>query len=350
MTQEYTPVAPGRRRFIEQIGGATAAAVAASAIGIPSLTLGGSSNALGAEVGPLNDNQRANKAYQFRHKAALDEMNLSLPTHPDNGDEERYTKRIGNYSKGLPHNALGEVDLSAYNALLHAMATGAPSDFDAIALGGTFKQTNPQSALAFELDAADSHHLGCPAPPAFASEDEAAEMCEVYWQALTRDVSLSQYGSELLTIAAINDLSQFAKFSGLNGGNLFRGQTAGDLIGPYVSQFLWKPFSFGSLPNVTQQYRTTVAGDDHMTAYSTWLKIQNGMPASVGNTFDGTRRFIRNGRDLGEWVHRDFTYQGFLGRHLNSLELRTKCPRRRQPLQDLSESDWFRDVRESTHP
>ena len=155
MAQEYTPVAPGRRRFMEQIGGATAAAVVASTIGIPSLTLVESSNALGAEVGPLNDNQRANKAYQFRHKAALDEMNLSLPTQPDNGDEERYAKRIGNYSKGLPHNGLGEVDLSAYNALLHAMATGAPSDFDAIALGGTFKQTNPQSALAFELDAAD---------------------------------------------------------------------------------------------------------------------------------------------------------------------------------------------------
>ena len=163
-------------RLTGSLNAETAAAVVASTIGIPSLTLVESSNALGAEVGPLNDNQRANKAYQFRHKAALDEMNLSLPTQPDNGDEERYPKRIGNYSKGLPHNALGEVDLSAYNALLHAMATGAPSDFDAVALGGSLKQTNPQSALAFELDAADSHHLACPAPPAFASEDEAEHL------------------------------------------------------------------------------------------------------------------------------------------------------------------------------
>src|SRR6266508_6966520 len=50
-----------------------------------------------------------------------------------------------------------------------------------------------------------------------------------------------------------------------------------------------------------------------MTDYGTWLSIQNGLPTNVGNTFDPTPRHIRNGRDLAEWVHRDFTYQGFLG-------------------------------------
>ena len=27
---------------------------------------------------------------------------------------------------------------------------------------------------------------------------------------------------------------------------------------------------------------------------------------------DSTPRFMRSGRDLAEWLHRDFTYQGFL--------------------------------------
>lgn len=42
------------------------------------------------------------------------------------------------------------------------------------------------------------------------------------------------------------------------------------------------------------------------------MNIQNGQPASVGNTIDPAVRFLRNGRDLGEWVHRDFQPQGYL--------------------------------------
>jgi membrane-associated phospholipid phosphatase len=44
----------------------------------------------------------------------------------------------------------------------------------------------------------------------------------------------------------------------------------------------------------------------------TWLNIQNGKTPASGNTFDPTPRYIRNGRDLAEYVHRDFSYQAFL--------------------------------------
>lgn len=64
---------------------------------------------------------------------------------------------------------------------------------------------------------------------------------------------------------------------------------------------------------IIQQYRTTVAGDDHLTLYQNWLNIQNGLPPTTQNEFDPTPRYIRNGRDLGEFVHRDFPYQGVLG-------------------------------------
>jgi len=63
---------------------------------------------------------------------------------------------------------------------------------------------------------------------------------------------------------------------------------------------------------IVQRYRTTLAGDDHMTDYGVWLKIQNGMPPTTANKSDPTSRYIRNGRDLAEFVHRDFTYQAFL--------------------------------------
>jgi membrane-associated phospholipid phosphatase len=148
-------------------------------------------------------------------------------------------------------------------------------------------------------------------PPRFADEECAGEMAEDYWRALTRDIPFSQYGQEPLTLAAINDLNRFSGYEGVNGENILRGEFPGDSTGPYVSQFLLQPYILGSTP-VQQLYRTPVAGNDHLTSYQSWLDIQNGRPPAAGATFDSTFRFIRNGRDMAEWAHRDFSYQGFL--------------------------------------
>jgi len=49
-----------------------------------------------------------------------------------------------------------------------------------------------------------------------------------------------------------------------------------------------------------------------MTAYPEWRAIQHGLPPTRVTVLDPTPRYLRNGRDLGEYVHRDFTYQAFL--------------------------------------
>ena len=113
--------------------------------------------------------------------------------HPNNQDENLYPNKLGNYSKGLPHNDDGTVVLSAYNALLQAINSGSPADFDAIPLGGTHGLTNPQSGLAFDLQGPDAHAFVQPPAPAFASRAQAAEISENYWMALLRDVPYSQY-------------------------------------------------------------------------------------------------------------------------------------------------------------
>ena len=79
--------------------------------------------------------------------------------------------------------------------------------------------------------------------------------------------------------------------------------------GPYVSQFLVQPYPLGSTPT-EQRYRTTAAGSDHLVSYGAWLAVQNGQPPTTSARYDPTPRFLRNGRDLGEWSHRDFSYQG----------------------------------------
>src|SRR5258706_571709 len=84
---------------------------------------------------------------KLRVSAARTEGARPLPAHPTKGDEARYaTTRIGSYPKGLPHNALGEVDPAAYAALLGALASGRPADFEAIPMGGAGKFADPQSS------------------------------------------------------------------------------------------------------------------------------------------------------------------------------------------------------------
>jgi membrane-associated phospholipid phosphatase len=309
MRKPNTSEMPSRRGFLGSVCGVTAASLVAGSAGLPALAFSGDANA--SVVSPTSPGDRANRAYQFRHKAALDLKKMPLPPHPVNGDDGAYASFIGSYSKGLPHNALGEVTPAAYEALMHALKTGDPADFDRVPAGGTVKQTHPQSAYCYELDGVDPNCLAVPAPPAFSGEDAAAELCELYWQALARDIPFSRYGTDPLIARAVKDLRQFRKFAGVDASSIFRGDTPGELVGPYISQFLLKPYNFGAQP-VTQRFRTTLPGNDFMTRYDEWLKIQNGGAPTALQTFDSKLRHVRNGRDLTEWVHQDFTYQGFL--------------------------------------
>jgi hypothetical protein len=257
-----------------------------------------------------------------RVEAARNERQLPLPDHPSNGDEARFANRIASYSKGLPHNALGEVDLSAYGALTAALSSGANADFEQIPMGcldpaRQRRLVNPQAGLAFDLEGADCHHLGIHAAPTFSSAQQAGELVELYWMALLRDVPFVQYPAHPLADAAAADLSTLSDFRGPKiGGSvtrdtLFRGFTPGDLSGPYISQFLLKPIPFGA-QLIEQSMRTVVAGVDYVTNYNDWLDIENGCAPLVTDHFDGQRPpYIRNGRDLGQWVHVDVVFQGY---------------------------------------
>ena len=52
-----------------------------------------------------------------------------------------------------------------------------------------------------------------------------------------------------------------------------------------------------------------------MTDYAQWLAVQNGAPAGQIR-FDPTRRYIRNGRDLSQWVHIDVLFQAYFNAFL----------------------------------
>jgi hypothetical protein len=182
-------------------------------------------------------------------------------------------------------------------------------------MGGGVRLTNPQAGLAFDLEGADSHHLTMRPAPALASAEAAGELGELYWMALARDVHFSDYDGDPTIAAAAVDLSAFTDFRGPKTGGrvdaqtIFRGSTPGDLLGPYLSQFLWLDIPMGAL-RVPQRMWTVPAGVDHLTDYAEWLAVQNGaVPGPYAH--DPTPRYIRNLRDLAEWVHVDALYQAY---------------------------------------
>jgi len=296
---------PNRRTFLAQVGVAGAATVAAGVIGVETHAATGS-------------NQRANDCAKLRRDAAITGLQATPQNlqHPNNQDENLYPNKLGNYSKGLPHNNDGTVVLSAYNALLQAINSGRSTDFDAIPLGGSRGLTNPQSGLAFDMQGPDAHALVQPPAPAFASRQQAAEISENYWMALLRDVPYSQYPVNPIANAAAADLTLYGSdFKGLKSGGavttatLFRGLTAGDRVGPYLSQFFYQDCNFGA-NKIEQKITTTVPGVNYMTDFDTWLAVQRGT-AQGPDAFDPVPRYMRNGRDIGQWVHVDVLFQAY---------------------------------------
>ncbi|WP_218082173.1 vanadium-dependent haloperoxidase [Anthocerotibacter panamensis] len=292
-----------RRTFLA--GTITAATAAVGAISAVNAQL----------IGPTTVKQRLKDAQSLRTNTARIESSAPLVPHPTNNDEALYFNKIGSYSKGLPHNALGEVDLNAYNSLSKALSTGAPVDYENIILGTNPSQvrlTDPQNALAFTLEGQDSHNYTMPAPPAFSTIEEAGEMAEVYWMALLKDVPFSEYTTNPLAAQAAADLRRFPNFIGVTPATLFRSPVAGNEVGPYVSQFLLLDLDYGSQQAVPQAINYPTIGLDFMTDYDEWLAIQRGFFPAAEQTYEPELRWLFAGRGLGQWVHIDWPYQSTL--------------------------------------
>ena len=307
-----------RRRFLEGVGGA---AVALGAFRPARVFASQDEADFAAHERSKAGFARKRRSLELRQEAAMEEFRVPIPEHRNNGDELLYSNRIGSFSKGLPHDALGEVNPDAYQSLLDALSSGDPADFERIAMGAPLDQRNklvdPQAGLAFDMQGTDSHQLALPPAPAFSSREEAAEMVELYWMALARDVHFSDYATNSTAQAAASELTSLPEFKGprdssgsVTGRTLFRGPTPGDLAGPYLSQFLLLPAQLGT-ETIDSRQQTTVSGRDYMTEFGSWLAVQNGF-LQGSDQFDETRRYIRNGRDLSAFVHIDALFQAYL--------------------------------------
>ncbi|TPV93797.1 MAG: phosphoesterase [Myxococcales bacterium FL481] len=309
------------------------AAMAATAAGVGLPPSRASAQTMPGSVFADDPQTRALAARTIRRQASQASF-LAFPsdTQEINADEQRYDDLRGSFSKTLPHTELGEVQGDAYQSMLEALDARVPAGFEAITVGrdndpSRVRLANPQAAYAFELSGLDGNASRIPPAPAVDSAIVDAEMAELYWYAVTRDVPFAEYERRNIICRAARDLNQFSRrdifahndVGDVTPNTLFRGSIPvvgaadGVLNGPFVSQFLLLPFQLGQL-EVDQRYRRVARGaaNQFLTRFDGWLAVQEGQnPNATGNstTFTSQSRYIARMRDLAEWVHRDYPLQ-----------------------------------------
>ncbi len=269
---------------------------------------------------------------------------------------------IGNFHKSLPHNQYGEVDPVAYRRFAQ-VASRPNGDYEMVAAGPVENMFNagvgplPTQAdrLVSPLTGQARESLG-PDPldyemlpaPEVQSLSTAAEMVELYWMALLRDLPFAEWSRSTLGLALDHvetlyskaldqDMSEGAVQLGLDlprGANghldirpqtLFRSGLPGEDIGPLVSQFFLQDVAYGT-QIILQKQRPYTKGVDYLTDVESWLNAQNGGYDNWADGYPGanngvknpaffeggaTLRRIRNMRDLARFVHKDALHQAY---------------------------------------
>ena len=174
-----------RRHFLKTFGAVAAvgsvplATLDARAAGLPDLA---------ANPQTLNPRRRPGTAFHKKVSAAAGDLIVPVPSQANNGDEAQFPTGVANYTKGFPHNEFGEVDPVVYASYLAAVKSGKRADFDNLQMGGNTPLVDPQAGLAFDLEGIDVSQGSIPPFDTLGSPGLAAQVVEVYWQALARDV------------------------------------------------------------------------------------------------------------------------------------------------------------------
>ena len=328
-------------------------------------------------------NIRRLQAFKVRFNAARIAFCRQHPKHIDNGEESRYKDANGklthlaNFTKGLPHNPQTGIisDPADYQQLVKGINSGDEEDFVATPLGPPgmdgeeFPQWQSQIAqerqttvrawesqgagLTFDLEGPDAQAVTMPPAPRLDSQELVTEMLEVYQMALLRDVPFAEFATNARVAQAIAELNDTPWIRDPDSLDLspaeqarvrqpfdlqtvYRGQTPGDKVGPYLSQFLLignqglgtiHDFAdglimYGSIL-IDQKVRFAEAKKDYMTTWEAWVDVQNGADVRGLESYsnDPAYRFIATPRDLATYVHYDALYEAYLNACLIMLGL-----------------------------
>lgn len=289
--------------------------------------------------------QRRQEAFLRRNRAARQQLLQATYRTDENVDDGPVT----NFGKALEHDEDGVPTPEAYRSLVKAIEDGSIEAFNDIERedgdGRPRRLVQPHASQSFQKAGADPHTLQIRPHPPFADDQSGAEMVELYWRALCRDVQYGEYDSDGTVGSAVSELDGLSGYEGprsdadprgstLNRSGLFRGIIPGAQTGPRISQFLWKDIPRGAIP-LSQRIRVltgasasanfdsgdtklTLEGPDYLTDFGDWLAVQNGVPVEDVNPppnlvektdpDEQVQRHIISGRDLANKVRRQVPY------------------------------------------
>jgi membrane-associated phospholipid phosphatase len=215
------------------------------------------------------------------------------------------------FGKTLAHDATGQLAAGALQSFEAATVSGKVIDWERLPVTNEIRLVNPLAAYPWDTDPMAVDVMKLPAFPALDSERLAEEALELYWMALLRDVPLWDYERSGIVKDAVAELRKTKLNASVTPATLFRLGTPGEAEGYWISQLLWMPIPYGA-HNIWQGYRTAFKGSDFLTKWDDYLKVINGeWPPQILNHY-GDLYYLRSGRDLGEYVHWDFSYQAFI--------------------------------------
>ena len=366
---------------------------------------------------------RRQKSLAVRQAAAELAAARVHPTHYSNGDENRFRFEnisgdndprannaptyIGNFTKCLPHDKDGFLlNPSDYDAWVRAIDSGEQSEIAGLRIGpgpfqpnGDFEYANPANpnsppllnwshaysdppapgirawesqgaGLTHDLEGPDAQSVTMPPCPSLDSQELIAEMAEVYWMAICRDIPFRNWATNATTESARNSLKRFWWFRSdrtddLNGATdrlpdslqrrrifsengttpvplekLFRGVTPGEQLGPYISQFLLigntgianaqsitdGQIAYGAI-RADQRVRIACEDVDYLQNWNEWLDVQNGADVRNRESYEAGYRFIARPRDIATYVHHDALYEAYLNACLLLLGLKAPFDR-----------------------
>ena len=126
------------------------------------------------------------------------------------------------------------MDAEAFATFVSVLSSGDPNSFEMIPRDRRAEVylNDPQATYAFDLAGLDSAATSLDPPPAFSSALMASAFAEPLMSGTRKKPTLA---------------------------TVFRGETPGDLIGPYLSQFLWLDIPSG-IKTVEQRYTVPTRG------------------------------------------------------------------------------------------
>lgn len=233
------------------------------------------------------------------------------------GNKDKEIKNyVGVFTKSFEHNEEGYVNKKEYQKFLKWLTEGGDATFT---LGGKMKLIDPSCIRAMELFGQNAGTFKLKKAPRLKSRRMGQEMLELYAMALLRDIPLNDYTTNSYVDDICQELSTLNKT--ITPKILFRGNTKGDLKGPYISQFLYHSYKYGPAV-IDQKYVPEVAKIDYMTTYDNALSVQDGVVNEEKVVSKLSPRYLMTLRDGAAYVKEDFPAQPAMNAALILLKLK----------------------------